>query len=114
MITVTGAAATMPLAAVGPDHSIGLPALPFLMQQELQSPPPVVVIHPIADAPPVDIPPEMTADLTTGPDGNIIKLSRGSSWKSQDRKHKQVTIDDLPSDYYSSDDSDRSSDDDLN
>ena len=42
------------------------------------------------------------------------KLSRGSSWKSKDRKHKQVTIDDPPSDYYSSDNSDRSSDDDLN
>ena len=42
------------------------------------------------------------------------KPSQGSSWKSKDRKHKQVTIDDPPSDYYSSDDSDRSSDDDLN
>ena len=29
------------------------------------------MIHPIADAPPVDILPEMTADLATGPDGNI-------------------------------------------
>ena len=42
------------------------------------------------------------------------KLSRGSSWKSKDRKYKQVTIDDSPSDYYSSDDSNRTSDDDLN
>ena len=42
------------------------------------------------------------------------KPSQGSSWKSKDRKHKQVTIDNSPSDYYSSDDSDRTSDDDLN
>ena len=42
------------------------------------------------------------------------KPSQGSSWKSKDRKHKQVTIDDPPSDSYSSDDSDRSLDDDLN
>ena len=42
------------------------------------------------------------------------KLSRGSSWKSKDRKYKQVTIDDSPSNNYSSDDSDRTSDDDLN
>ena len=42
------------------------------------------------------------------------KPSQGSSWKSKDRKYKQVTIDDSPLDYYSSDDSDRTSDDDLN
>ena len=42
------------------------------------------------------------------------KLSQGSSWKSKDRKYKQVTIDDSTSDHYSSDDSDRTSDDDLN
>ena len=42
------------------------------------------------------------------------KPSQGSSWKSKDRKYKQVTINDSPSDHYSSDDSNRSSDDDLN
>ena len=44
------------------------------------------------------------------------KPSRGSSWKSKDKKHKHVTTDDPPSDYCSSDDSDRYSDDedDLN
>ena len=42
------------------------------------------------------------------------KPSQGSSWKSKDRKYKQVTIDDSPLDHYSSDDSNRSSDDDLN
>ena len=69
-ITVTGAAATTPLAGVNPDHSIGLPAT---ISHATGAPvsTTVVVIHPIANTPPVDIPPEMTADLTTGPDGNI-------------------------------------------
>ena len=40
--------------------------------------------------------------------------SHTSSWKSKDRKHKQVTIDDPPLDYYSSDDNDSNSDDVLN
>ena len=34
--------------------------------------------------------------------------------KSTDRKNKQVTIDDLPSEYYSSDEQDSDSEDDLN
>ena len=70
MITITGAAAAMPLAAVSPDHSIGLPTT---ISHATGAPvsTTVIVIHPIADAPPVDIPPEMTADLATGPDSNI-------------------------------------------
>ena len=36
------------------------------------------------------------------------------TWKSTDRKYKQVTIDDLPSEYYSSDEQDSDSEDDLN
>ena len=40
--------------------------------------------------------------------------SQASSWKYKDKRHKQVTIDDPPSEYYSSDDNDRDSDDDLN
>ena len=40
--------------------------------------------------------------------------SHTASWKSKDRKHKQVTIDDPPSDHHSSDDDDSNSDDDLN
>ena len=69
-ITVTGAAAAMPLAGVNPDHSIGLPAT---TSHATGAPVPttIIVIHPIADTPSVDILPEMTADLTTGPDGNI-------------------------------------------
>ena len=60
----------MPLAAVSPDHSIGLPtAISHATGAQVSTT--VVVIHPIADAPPVDILPEMTADLAIGPDGNI-------------------------------------------
>ena len=35
-------------------------------------------------------------------------------WKNKDRRHKQVTIDDPPSEYYSSDEQDSDSEDDLN
>ena len=69
-ITVTGAAATTPLTGVDPDHSIGLPtAISHATGAPVSTT--VIVIHPIANTPPVDIPPEMTADLSTGPDGNI-------------------------------------------
>ena len=37
-----------------------------------------------------------------------------TTWKTKDRKHKQVTIDDPPSEYYSSDEQASESDDDLN
>ena len=69
-ITVTGAAATTPLAGVNPDHSIGLPTA---TSHATGAPVPttIIVIHPIANTPPVDILPEMTADCATGPDGNI-------------------------------------------
>ena len=41
--------------------------------------------------------------------------SQASSWKHKDKRHKQVTIDDPPSEYYSSDDEhDSDSEDDLN
>ena len=39
---------------------------------------------------------------------------QASSWKHRDKRHKQVTIDDPPSEYYSSDDNDSDSEDDLN
>ena len=35
-------------------------------------------------------------------------------WKHKDRGHKQVTIDDPPSEYYSSDEQDSDTEDDLN
>ena len=40
--------------------------------------------------------------------------SNQTAWKTKNRKHKQVTIDDPPSEYYSSDEQANKSDDDLN
>ena len=40
--------------------------------------------------------------------------SQSTPWKPKDRRHKQVTIDDPPSKYYSSDEQDSDSEDDLN
>ena len=40
--------------------------------------------------------------------------SQSTHWKPKDRKHKQVATDDPPSEYYSSDEQDSDSEDDLN
>ena len=40
--------------------------------------------------------------------------SQSTPWKPKDRRHKQVTIDDPPSEYYSLDEQDSDSEDDLN
>ena len=40
--------------------------------------------------------------------------SHSTPWKPKDRMHKQVTIDDPPSEYYSLDEQDSDSEDDLN
>ena len=74
-----------------------------------------------ADLHPVEIFPKMTANLDTFPKKQHYKLAQGSSsssqttpWKHKDRRHKQVTIDNPPSEYYSSDDQDSDSEDNLN
>ena len=53
----------------------------------------------------------MTADLDTKSRKQHYKPAQGSSsssqathWKHKDKRQKQVTIDDPPSEYYSSDD----------
>ena len=73
-ITATEAAATMIPVEVDPDHSIDLHAT---ISQETEAPAPItaIVIHHTADNPPVGIPPEMTADLATGPEGKHYKPS---------------------------------------
>ena len=40
--------------------------------------------------------------------------SNRTAWKNKDRKYKQVTIDDMPPEYYSSDEPSSESDEDLN
>ena len=47
-------------------------------------------------------------------DRGSSSTSRAPSWKHKDRRHKQVTIDDRPSEFYSSDNDDSDSDGDLN
>ena len=54
------------------------------------------------------------ANTITKPPRRPSSSSHQTPWKSKDRKYKQVTIDDLPSEYYSSDEQDNDSDDDLN
>ena len=83
---------------VDPDHSIGLLAT---ISHGIEAPVPIttVVIHLTADNPPVGMPPEMTADLTTEPKGNITNspedlhgsLERENINKSQSTIHHLIT-----------------------
>ena len=112
-ITVTGVAATMPLTGVNPDHSIGLPTT---ISHTTGAPVPttIIMIHPITDTPPVDIPQEMTADPVTGPDGNITNCPEDLHGNLRIENINKLRLTTPPSEYYSSDNSDRSWDDDLN
>ena len=64
----------------------------------------------------------MTADPDhTNPASNItnqhkdlLQVHKQLPWKNKDRRHKQVTIDDPSSEYYSSDEQDSDSENDLN
>ena len=70
MITATEAAAAMIPVGVNPDHSTDRHTT---ISQETEAPAPItaIMIHHTTDNPPVSIPPGMTADLTTDPEGNI-------------------------------------------
>ena len=77
--------------------------------------------HHTADPHHAEISPEMRVDLGHTSNKHHYKTSQRSSsslqptpWKSKDRKYKQVTIDDPLSEYYSSDEEDSNSEDDLN
>ena len=97
-ITATEAAAAMIPAGVDPDHSIDLHATIF---HKIEAPVPTttIMIHHTTDNPPVGIPPEMTADLATEPEGNITNcpedlhgnLKIESTNKSQSMIHHQIT-----------------------
>ena len=99
MITATGAAAAMIPIGVDPDHSIGLCTA---ISHEIEAPVPTtaIMIHHTADNPPVGIPPEMTADLATEPEGNITNCPKDlhgnlkieSTNKSQSMTHHLITI----------------------
>ena len=53
-------------------------------------------------------------NTTTKHHQNHLTTLTGQPWKNKDRKYKQVTIDDPPSEYYSSDKQSSKSDEDLN
>ena len=78
--------------------------------------------HHTADPHHAGVSPEMTVDPEhANPTNHHYKTPKRQSsnshptpWKHKDRKYKQVTIDDPPSEYYSSDEQDSDSEDDLN
>ena len=96
-ITATEAAATRIPIGVDPDHSIDLHTT---ISHETEAPVPIttIMIHNTTDNPPVGIPPEMTADLATDPEGNITNcpedlhgnLKTESTNKSQSMTHHQI------------------------
>ena len=106
---------------VTPDHFTGLHAIaPHATEAQVHTA--TAMTHHITDPHPVEIFPKMTADLNyTNPANTITNqhkdLLQGHKQhlgKNKDRRHKQVTIDDPSSEYYSSDDQDSDSKDDLN
>ena len=118
--TAIGATATTTHVGANQGHFTGLPDV-ISHVTEAPAPTATIMTHSTADIPIAGIPPEMTADLTIDPGKHHYKPAQGSSssshtasWKSKDRQHKQVTINDPPSDYYNSDDNNSDSDDDLN
>ena len=116
--TAIGAAAATTHIGVNQDYSTGLLAT---TSHVIEAPAltATVVIHPTADIP--QMPPGITAGLTKDPENtttnqpktlhHLHTLHHGSLRTGNIR---QVKIDDPPTDYYSSDDTNSNSDDDLN
>ena len=118
--TDTGVVATRTPIEVTPDHSIDLP-IAVSHNTKALVPTTTTATHLTADLHLIGILPEMTADLDINlrkqhyrPAQGPSSTSQASSWKHKDRRHKQVTIDDPLSEYYSSDDNDSDSEDELN
>ena len=116
-----GAAAIMTPTGATPGHPTDLPDV-VSHATEAQAHTTTAVTHHTADLHPIEIFPEMTADLDyTNPKNSItnqhkdlLQAHKQHHGKNKDRRHKQVTIDDQPSEYYSSDDKDIDSKDNLN
>ena len=97
--TAIGAAATTIPKGVDQDHSIGLLAA---ISHVIEAPAPITaaMIHPTADSPPVDMSPEMTADLTIKPENSSTNhpehlhgnLRTENINKSQSTIHHRITI----------------------
>ena len=118
-----GLAAVMTPIGATPGHSTDLPDI-VSHTTEAQVHTATTMTHHTADLHPIEFFPKMTADIDhTNPKNNITNqhkdlhqahMQHHGIVKSKDRRHKQVTIDDPPSEYYSSDDQDSDSEDDLN
>ena len=118
--TAIGVVATRTFVEVAPDHSTDLPHCNFSCDRSSSS------YHRHCDTPhcrPLSQRNTSRDDSRSrhrsrkqhyNPDQGSSSTSRAPSWKHKDKRHKQVTIDDPPSEYYSSDDNDCDSDDDLN
>ena len=118
-IDIGVAAIRTPIEAA-PGHSTDLPNT-VSHATEAQVPTATAATHCTTDLHLIGILPMMTADLDTNPKNKHHRLAQGSlstlqatPWKHKEKRHKQVTIDDPPSEYYSSDDHDSDSEDDLN
>ena len=117
----TGVTAIMTSTGAIPDHFIDLHII-ALHATEAQAHTATAVTHHIADPHPIEISPKMTADPDhTNPTSNItnqhkdiLQVHKQCLGKIRDRRHKQVTIDNPLSEYYSSDEQDSDSKDDLN
>ena len=97
-----------------PGHSTDLPDI-VSHTTEVQVPTVIATTHCTTDLHLIGILPEMTADLNTNPENNTTNWHKDPRPPhKQHKRHKQVTIDDPPSEYYSSDDHDSDSEDDLN
>ena len=117
--TGIGVAAIITPTGATPGHSTGLPDV-VSHATEAQVPTAIAMTHHTAELHPIGIFPKMTADLDTNPKNisnqhkDPSSSSQATPWKHKDKRQKQVTIDDPPSEYYSSDDHDSDSEDDLN
>ena len=114
-----GVAAIMTPIGAALGHSTDLPNV-VSHATEAQVPTGIAVTHRTADLHPIGIFPKMTADLNTNPENKITNQHKDHHPPHRQHlgsiriRHKQVTIDDPPSEYYSSDDHDSDSEDDLN
>ena len=117
-IDIGAAAARTPIEPA-PGHSTDLPDV-VSHATEAQVPTATAATHCTADLHLIEILPEMTADLNINPKNNTTDQPTDphppckQHLGNKDKRHKQVTIDDPPSEYYSSDDHDSDSEGDLN
>ena len=112
----TGVTATITPTGVGPDNFIDLHIIaPHATEAPVHTT--NAMTHHIADPDPLEIFPEKYSRSGLHKSHKQhYKPAQGSSsrsqttpWKNKDRRHKQVTIDDPSSEYYSSDDQDSDS-----